>query len=115
MPRPRPRSCNLRGASAAMVGRDGRWGVNGLSAGVPARSSKKGFRGRAAGAGAKGLAPAFSTGANGFDSVLGGGANGLAPAEWSAEPVEDAVADDFKPVGSQPGRWAFEPRSASSQ
>src|SRR5664280_1136751 len=115
MPRPRPRSCNLRGASAAIVGLEGRCGLNGLSAGVPARSSRNGFGGRAAGAGAKGLAPAFGAGANGFDSVLGGGANWLAPAEWSVEPIEDTAADDFKPVGSQPGRWTFEPRSASSQ
>src|SRR5450759_1020242 len=104
MPRPRPRSFSLRGASAAMVGRDGRWGVNGLSAGGPARSSRNGFRGRDAPAEAKGLAPAF-----------GAGVNGLIETECPVEPVEAAAAAAFEPAGSQPARWAFEPRSASSQ
>src|SRR5664279_407237 len=115
MPRPRPRSCSLRGASAAMVGRVGRCGANGLSAEGPARSSRNGLRGRAAGAGANGLALTLGGGAKGINSVLGGGANGLAPAEWSLEPADAATVDELEPAGSQLGRWALDPRSPSSQ
>src|ERR1700690_3341380 len=114
MPSPRPSSCSLRGASAAMAGRAGRRGANGLSTAESAGSSRNGLGTGAEKAGAKGLAEVFGGGANGFDSSLGGGANGLV--EPGVEGAEKALeAAETAPAGSQLGRLAFDPRSASSQ
>ena len=120
MPSPRPSSCSLRGASAAIVGRAGRRGANGLSASGSAASSRNGLRAGMEKAGANGLAEAFGGGANGFTSRLGGSANGLLEpaAEPAVEPAVEPAADpavEPAPAGSQLGRLAFDPRSASSQ
>ena len=97
----------MRGASAAIVGRAGRRGANGLSSSAPARSSRNGFR-----------AWALTIGANGLTAARGG-ANGLAgepaPAAGSG-PAEESGDAPLEPraSGSQLDRLAFEPRSASS-
>src|ERR1035437_10789763 len=110
MPSPRPRSLSLRGACAATVGRLGRWGANGFSA-TSTGPSRNGFGGRAAWAGANGLAEAVGDGANGFDSRFGG-ANGLPADPPEPTPAAREPASEPEPAGSQPGRPAFEPRSA---
>src|ERR1035437_4041136 len=114
MPSPRPSICNLRGASAAIVGRAGRDGAKGLSAGDPCRCSRNELGAGSLETGANGFVAPFGAGRNGFDSDRGGGAKGLAaepPVDRSAQPPSEPV----KPAGSQFGRLALEPRSESSQ